>query len=581
MRNAKYSPGFVKLAAALAVCLFLVENRDLCDAQEPSPADQETVARTLFEEGQWEGVLTATSVSGRREASAELEYYRGMSLARLGRLDEARLEFQSGRAKAPLDKRFPIELAGIAFKQGDRDQSRRLLMSALRIDSSDGYCHDFLGTIFFLNGNLEAALKHWNGIGKPRIVTVATDPRPRLDPVLLDRSFAFSPGSLLTEDELEHTRANLDLLETFDLYRFRLLPRPDGFFDLQFQPSEKSSWVNSRIGGLIETFREIPYQTIHLDAFDLRRSAWNVESSVRWDERKRRVFAGFTAPVHGNPKWNLAIRIDDRKENWEIDRAYRGAMPAPGPFWMNTVKAEAQIRSVVNGSWYWQLGAALSDRKFASPPQSDPALARLFTGGMSLTYGPEVRRLLIHDPERRLKAEATASGKFGKVLGKGTGAFGNLRAGLEWSWLPLPAGDDYAVNGRCRLGKSIGAVPFDELFSLGVERDNDLLLRGHGGLDNGRKGAGPLGRDFALVSLEADKILYRGGFARISIGPFLDSGGARDGDGVFGTRGWQFDTGLQMKLSVLGMAELQASYGRALRSGGGAFDVRLFRRLGR
>src|SRR6185503_9108806 len=101
--------------------------------------------------------------------SPDLDYRRGLELARLQRYDEARRAFEAGRRKAPLDKRFPVELAGVAFRTGRRSESRTELRRALRLDPGDAYAADFLATLYYLDGNLEAAVKWWNRVDKPRI----------------------------------------------------------------------------------------------------------------------------------------------------------------------------------------------------------------------------------------------------------------------------------------------------------------------------------------------------------------------------------------------------------------------------
>src|SRR5215472_2316828 len=53
---------------------------------------------------------------------------------------------------------------------------QRCLRIALRLDRTDIYANNFLATIYFLEGNLEAALKYWNRAGKPRIEEVRTSP---------------------------------------------------------------------------------------------------------------------------------------------------------------------------------------------------------------------------------------------------------------------------------------------------------------------------------------------------------------------------------------------------------------------
>src|SRR6266852_2497976 len=114
-------------------------------------------------------------------AAADSDYERGMALARATRWIEAKEAFETGERQAPLDKRFPLELAGIAFKQGDYSAARRHLNRALLLDPRDSYANDFLATVYFLDGNLEAALKYWNRAGKPQIENVNIENELRVD----------------------------------------------------------------------------------------------------------------------------------------------------------------------------------------------------------------------------------------------------------------------------------------------------------------------------------------------------------------------------------------------------------------
>jgi len=60
------------------------------------------------------------------------------------------------------------------------------------------------------------------------------------------------------------------------------------------------------------------------------------------------------------------------------------------------------------------------------------------------------------------------------------------------------------------------------------------------------------------MSSEYDKTLYDGGFFRIQAGPFLDTGKITDPSGVFGDPRWLVDTGVQVKLHVLGAVSVFA-----------------------
>ena len=71
-------------------------------------------------------------------------------------MDEARIVFLEGQRQWPDDPRFPIELGGVAFKQKRYAQAAKWLRRATRLNPNDSYAADFLATIYFLQGNLEA-----------------------------------------------------------------------------------------------------------------------------------------------------------------------------------------------------------------------------------------------------------------------------------------------------------------------------------------------------------------------------------------------------------------------------------------
>src|SRR5207244_9383452 len=87
-------------------------------------------------------------------------------------------------------------------------------------------------------------------------------------------------------------------------------------------------------------------------------------------------------------------------------------------------------------------------------------------------------------------------------------------------WFPQMRGDDYKLQEQIRAGKTFGQVPFDELFMLGLERDNDLWLRAHIGTRDGRKGSAPLGRNYFLSNWEIDKNVYDNGIFSVKLSPF-------------------------------------------------------------
>jgi hypothetical protein len=503
---------------------------------------------------------------------AELAYQRGIALAHLGRWDEARAAFLAGSRLAPGDKRFPLELAGVAFKQKKQGLSIAYLHRALRLDPGDTYAQEFLATIYFLQGNTEAAVKHWNRVQKPRITAVRSDPEPRLRPALLDHAFALAPASILKLEELRASDARVQSLEIFPSYRFDLVARQDGNFDTVFRGQELNGWGSTWVEVLLRIFRGLPLQEVTPEYYNLRHSAINVVSMIRWDPDKRRYTATLSTPFAQDPRWHVALTADLRNENWDV----LGSPLTSGvaPLLAVNMRREAfrlEIARLVGARWKWSLETELSHRDYRNslPQLTLPAetLAQGFQLKQSARAGYEIWR----SPERRLTVSSAGGAQVARLWSTSPQSFERLQGSLQARWLPRSRGDDLETNWQLRAGRTFGHLSFDELFMLGLERDNDLWMHGHIGTRDGRKGSAPLGRNYVLANWETDKNIYSNGFLTLRLGPLLDTGKIADPSlPAFGSQKWLWDTGAQLKVRALGV-QAGFSYGKDLRTGNNAF----------
>jgi hypothetical protein len=179
-------------------------------------------------------------------------------------------------------------------------------------------------------------------------------------------------------------------------------------------------------------------------------------------------------------------------------------------------------------------------------------------------------------PERRFTLFAGASSQAARLWSQKGEISEKLQGSLGWHLFPQARGDDYEMQQQIHVGKTFGTVPFDELFMLGLERDNDLWMRGHIGTHNGRKGSAPLGRSYFLSNWEADKNVYGNGLLTVKLGPFLDTGQITDPAPELGSRKWLWDTGAQLKLNAFGTGVV-FSYGKDLRSGSNVYYLMMLR----
>src|SRR6267142_3110189 len=146
----------IRFTRILRVLVFLLAAECCLPAQ--AQTDLAPTAKQLFEQERWTDLAQFLQQSPRN--TADLDYYYGVALAHLERWAEAGKALSDGQRLAPTDKRFPVELAGVAFKQKKYGEARHDLHRALRLDPKDEYANEFLATVYFLEGNLEAALKY-------------------------------------------------------------------------------------------------------------------------------------------------------------------------------------------------------------------------------------------------------------------------------------------------------------------------------------------------------------------------------------------------------------------------------------
>lgn len=559
-----------QLTPILLLFFFLAGCPTIATAQTAFSSDQEVSrVKQLYDEARWTDVVRA--VPGLDTANADLLLYRGLALAKLERWDEARTTLEAGITRDPRDARFSVELGGIAYRLSQFSLAKRELRLALRIQPKDSYTNNFLASIYFLEGNLEAALKYWNRTSQPKLSDLRFEPQPRVNPLTLDRAVPFSPGSVWLREQYLASQTQLDALGLYPSAYFDLMARPDSTYDLTIRAPERYGWGTTKLESAVSLLRGLPYFTIFPEFYDLGHGGHNWRSLVRWVDQRRRFFSELSGPIEDRPDLRYRVYFDARNENWDLTNTLAPSNPAPSGLNLEKAAAGAEVQFLPSERWSWNTGFEYSYRRFRSLDSIPTSAASFFTNGSSLALHATVNRWLVRYPERRFTLDSSASVELGTFFENPLGRFTRAQGSLTAQWFPMARGDDNELQAGITAGKTFGQVPFDELFKLGFERDNDLLLRGHPDLIDGQKGNAPLGRNFVLWNSEFDKIAYSNGLIRVRLGPFLDTGRIYDPSGYFGTRTWLWDTGLQAKIRILGSVEFVLGYGKDLRTGTNSF----------
>jgi hypothetical protein len=356
-------------------------------------------------------------------------------------------------------------------------------------------------------------------------------------------------------------------LDIYPNYRYDLEAREDGNFDLDFRARELNGFGENKWEALLSAFRGLPYATVYVDYYNLAHSATNATAMLRWDDQKRRANLRFSGPLQSNPKYRWQLGADVRSELWALRPSF--SAPPFGALNLRRQAAAGSLTAFVSGRFIWSLAAEISHRSFENAVVPN-LLTPFRVNAYEIKQTASLKYLAWRMPEYRWSVSTGVSAESGALLGSAKNGFEKLQASAEWHWQPQMAGDDYAVREQVRVGKTFGEIPFDELFMLGLERDNDLWLRAHIGTRSGAKGSAPLGRNYFLSNGEIDKSVYTNGFLGVKLSPFLDIGKITDAVKVLGSHEWLVDAGVQLKFSLLGVG-VTFTYGKDLRTGNNAF----------
>jgi tetratricopeptide (TPR) repeat protein len=480
-------------------------------------------------------------------------YERGMELARAGSWNEAREEFLAGSIESPQDKRFLVELAGVEYRLGNRNGARHHLRKALNLDPDDTYTNDFLATLYFLDGNSDAALLFWNRIGKPRIQDIDISQLPKIRPELLDQALAFAPGDILTLNRYRYTMGLLTELDGFEGLVLDLRARDDGLYDATFRWRQSPAWIRAA-----SILASLPVQIVEVKGQNLRGEGIAATALYRFEAQKRRVALSFASPLNGRSKARFSMFADARSETWNLGQ--------PADFRVQKIAAGAALRFISSGRFSWETGATVADRWFPGAPQ--------FASGLSVTHSASFRYRLLDVPEHRLTADLRGAWETGRLFGRmSSGLFSRTDWSLRGQWFPKPSGTDYQILARISGGAVMGNAPFDELFMLTADRDYDLSLRGHRGTIGRKRGSAPIGSRYMLANLDFYKAIWHPPLVRIDVGPVLDVGRVWNQVTPAERAKVLVDAGAQLRLALPGGFQFVLSYARDLRGGLGAFNT--------
>lgn len=508
---------------------------------------------------------------------ADTTLARAVAAARTGDISNSRALLERGARQFPADPRFSVELAGIAFLQQRYPEAKRLLRHARHLGSTDPYVAEFLGTLYLLDGNVEAALAVQSASGGPVLVNdqIATGLENVTDAGLASGAASFRPNATLTQRDFLLTERTVSLLGVCGSHTVDLSAERDARYRARIRCVERPAFGENRVATLLTLGRGLAYQGVHLRFPNLRRSAWNWDSLFRWDARKRRIWTKTSLPLAGRSRWRFEMDADARDEQWQVLTA--DTQTVAQTFRHRRAEAGVAVAAVLGPRATWSNRLSLANRWFSNAHAAESTGlpdARLREGS-SVRYAHRLDADIFRNPMRRIFVKSVAEASAERYFAARETVIrteGTVRA----EWFPKASGTDYRTTLQVTAGALRGTPALTEHFTAGLERDSldapgSALLRAHTGTRDGRKGSLLFGNRMAGANLEMRKELLRLGVLTVAVAPFLDAAWVRDPMELYGARQMRFDAGLQGIAVLAGGTELRVSYAWDLRNGRRAF----------
>ena len=300
----------------------------------------------------------------------------------------------------------------------------------LRPAAGDARANEYLGTLYFVEANYDAAVKYWNRAGKPRIDALEYSPALPLDPVLVNRLEPVSRGDLLTPEKLRYTRRLLDSLGFLGRQQVEVIAEPEERYTLLVRTTTRASFPKP-----LTTLRGAPFLAAHVDFYNLRSSGINWTTMVRFDAQKRRLLTVIDAPLRRRPKWRYSLSGDGRREVWNTGGE---------DFRMNRQEAGVDLRLTAENGVDWRNGFLVSSRDF--PGSSGMA------EGPGLKYRTGFGKRLFDWPEKALTLDSHVRWELGRLLSGPRDLYSRLQGTVAVEWHPRARRSAWLASLRAHAG---------------------------------------------------------------------------------------------------------------------------------
>jgi len=458
---------------------------------------------------------------------ATIHFLIGMCFAFQNKLEEAERNFL---ISLKLNKSFEesyIELGGLYFKKKEYQKAEQMIKKAIKINPENKYSHDFLGTLYYINGLTYLTLYEWNKINKPVLENLLIESEYFSKKEFLFKELCFNPGQIIKPSMLMESLERLGRIGNISNISFSIIPKKENNnnYNLQFSSYEEKGFGKNIVFFFITLLKDISQKMLHLDYKNINDININAYSTYSFDKFRKKFQLLLSFPRFSKLPFYFSVDYTQRNELWNLHNFIPDQ--AKVERWIKTKEFTLKFDYIHNDkiSYFHYLKLKIRDtRNDFYPSENERALFSPLVKNI-FKYGGEFKFNLIHNLPRNFNSDFLLGYE---ILSEKNGSDSNfikILLTLENIKLGRRNLSELVTSSllwRLKLGYSSQRIPLEEKFNLGIGPDTNHYLRAHSSTYRGKRGNSPLVDKFILSNLQYGHHLFNLFPLRVEGGIFID-----------------------------------------------------------
>jgi tetratricopeptide (TPR) repeat protein len=451
----------------------------------------------------------------------------GMCFAFQNKLEEAENNFLISLKLNNSFEESYIELGGLYFKKKEYQKAEQTIKKAIKINPENKYSHDFLGTLYYINGLTYLTLYEWNKINKPILENLLIESENFSKKEFLVKELCFNPGQIIKPSMLRESLERLGRIGNISNISFSIIPKKENNdnYNLQFSSYEEKGFGKNFVFFFITLLKDISQKMLHLDYKNISDININAYSTYSFDKFRKKYQLLLSFPRFLKLPFYFSVDYTQRNELWNLHNFIPDQ--AKVERWIKTKEFTLKFDYIHNDkiSYFHYLKLKIRDmRNDFYSSENERALFSPLVKNI-LKYGGEFKFNLIYDLPRNFNSDFLLGYE---ILSEKNGIDSNfikLLLTLEnvkfWR-RNLSEVVTSSLLWRLKLGYSSQRIPLEEKFNLGIGPDTNHYLRAHRSTYRGKRGNSPVVDKFILSNLQYSHYLFNLFPLRVEAGIFID-----------------------------------------------------------